>query len=111
MMAFAALHADNIELARSLCLESLRGNQKINHKTGMLSCLLALAEIELVSENISRAARLFAYAKTQLARDSLQLMEPDAASMKRLETNIPGADLQKAHKQVSELSIDELIQE
>ena len=111
MMAFAALHAGNLEQARSLCLESLRGNQKIDHKTGMLACLLALAEIELDSANIERAARLCAYARTQLVRDSLYLMESDAASLKRLEGKLPDQALQNAQKEVSELSLEEMIQE
>jgi hypothetical protein len=111
MMAFAALHAGNREQARSLCLESLRGNQKIDHKTGMLACLLALAEIELDSANIARAACLCAYARTQLVRDSLYLMESDAASLKRLEAKLPDQALQNAQKEVSERSLEEMIQE
>jgi predicted ATPase len=111
MMAYAALHTANIEHARALCIESLRGNQKIGHKTGMLACMIALSEIELISKNISQTARLFLFVKTQLEKDALQLMEPDQATAKRLEIKLSNTNTQKAQQDISGLSMEEMIQE
>jgi hypothetical protein len=38
-------------------------------------------------------------------------MESDAASLKRLEAKLPDQALQNAQKEVSELSLEEMIQE
>ena len=111
MMAYAALHTHDIKHARALCIESLQGNQKIGHTAGMLACLLAFAEIELVSQNTSQAARLFVFVKTRLDKDSLHLMEPDVAAMKRLEVKLSDTDIQKAQEDVSDLPIEELVRE
>jgi tetratricopeptide (TPR) repeat protein len=111
MMAYAALHTANPEQARMLCIESLRGNQKIGHQSGMLACLLALAEIELVSNNISKATRLFVFVKAQLDKHFLRLMEPDQAAMHRLEAKLFDANIQKVQQELSGLSMEEMIRE
>jgi hypothetical protein len=65
----------------------------------------------LVSENISRAARLYAFVKAQLDKDALNLMEPDAAAMKRLEVKLSKTNMPEAQQKVLDLSIEEIIRE
>jgi len=115
MLAYSALQVGDILRASAYCADSLRGNQKIDHKTGMLAGILVRAEIELASKNISKAARLYSFVKSQLAENSLELMEPDKLSLKRLEDNLskkPGKQsLNKTQKEMSGISIEEMIRE
>lgn len=115
MLAYAALHHRDIEAARMYAKESLKGNQAISHKTGMLASLIVLTEIELAGENSVQSMRLFSFVKVQLEKESINLMEPDVFSLKRLTStflkNGVAADLKQIQKEMIGLSIDEIIQE
>jgi len=107
MIAYCALHENNLPRARSFCVESLRGNHKLGHTTGVLACLLALAAIEMAAGNEPQAASLFGYVRTQLEQQSLQLMEPDRAVLQKLEKGFAG----KVDIPIPELSIPDLIRD
>jgi hypothetical protein len=107
MIAYAALHENNIPRARSFCTDSLRGNQKLGHTTGILACLLAFTEIETASRNETLAEQLYGFVKIQLEKESLQLMEPDDAALKMMEKKFPNM----VDKTISELMVENVIKE
>jgi predicted ATPase/transcriptional regulator with XRE-family HTH domain len=102
MMAYAALHEGDLERARALCLESLKGNYELGHTTGVLACLVTMADIELANDHPAVTAKLCALVESQLATHSLILMEPDAKSLGYLQDSI-----QKQSKKKSILDAQE----
>jgi len=99
MMAYSAMKAGDLDLARSYLTESLRGNQKLGHQAGILSCLIAFAELEYMKQNFLISKKLFKYVNEQLQKQQLQLLEPDETARKRLEvlkSNVHSKKLNKA---------------
>jgi len=88
MMAYSALHEGDLERARALCIESLKGNRELGHTTGVIACLVTMADIELANDNPAVTARLCALVESQLQINSLTLMEPDAKSLDYLKSAI-----------------------
>ena len=113
MMGYSAIQAGNIVRARSLMLESLRGNHTQGHTLGQVSCLIALGTCDLREGNISRAVELAGLAENYLQSESQTLMEPDAAALQQL-LNIGREKLGKkafeqAHAQGYSLRLEEAI--
>ena len=88
MMAYAALHEGDLERARALCLESLKANYELGHVTGVLACLVTMADIELANDHPVVTAKLCAVVESQLEANSLALLEPDAKSLEYLQDAI-----------------------
>lgn len=84
MMGYSAVQAGNIIRARSLMLESLRGNHGQGHNLGQVACLIALATCDLREGNISRAVEYAGLAENYLQSESQTLMEPDAMALQQL---------------------------
>jgi predicted ATPase/transcriptional regulator with XRE-family HTH domain len=105
MLAYANIRAGDLERARGYCLESLKGNRIIGHKTGIVACLVCLAEVMLAEGNVSGAANLLRTLGSEISAHSLVLMEPDQKAFARItarlkkpkaalgaEDNIPSLD-------------------
>jgi len=107
MIAYAALHENNISRARSFCADSLRGNLKLGHTTGVLACLLAFAEIEIKVGNEELAGRLYGHVKNQQEKETVQLMEPDVVVLKKLVLRLTGPK----DKAMLSLTIEDVIRE
>ncbi len=88
MMAYSALFDGDIERARTLFIESLKGNHALGHRTGVLACLLGLANMEFVKGNFTSAADLFVFTKNQLQANNSTMLEADEFTLKRLETKL-----------------------
>jgi predicted ATPase/transcriptional regulator with XRE-family HTH domain len=88
MMAYSALHEGDLEQARALCIESLKANRELGHTTGVIACLVTMADIELANDNPVAAARLCTLIESQLQMNSLTLIEPDAKSLNYLKSAI-----------------------
>jgi predicted ATPase/Tfp pilus assembly protein PilF len=88
MMACSALHEGDLERARALCIESLKSNRELGHVTGVLACLVTMADIELANDRPAVAAKLCALVEAQLQINSWTLMEPDAKSLEYLKDAI-----------------------
>ena len=88
MMAYSALHKGDLEQARALCIESLKGNRELGHTTGVIACLVTMADIELANDNPVVAARLYTLIESHLQINSLTLIEPDAKSLDYLKSAI-----------------------
>ena len=114
MLAYSALYAGDIERARTLCLESLKGNQALEHKAGVLACLLTLANIELTRGNVEGSAELFSFVKSQLQGEESRLLESDEFALKRLETKLTNelgkSKLARLHKQAEKVLIGHIYQ-
>lgn len=78
MMAYASMYKGDLPLARTLCLDSLRGNYKLGHKTGVLACLICLAHIEWIGENPDFAVLISNVIKREAEKTALSLLESDA---------------------------------
>ncbi|PWB76533.1 MAG: hypothetical protein C3F07_03575 [Anaerolineales bacterium] len=115
MMAYSSLHNGEIENARMFLTESLRGNQMIDHQTGVLACLIAFSEIELARNNVVLSYKLFTHVKKQIQILQLALMEPDRAALKRLELELrsrgEAVGLPRMQNEIENLTLDEIIQE
>ncbi len=96
MMAYAAMHERDLTHARTLCIESLKGNHKLEHKTGILACLVCLALIEYEDKNFFSAEKILSVIEQETGNVPLSLMEPDAKAYTRLKESInkkiPSAD-------------------
>jgi tetratricopeptide (TPR) repeat protein len=88
MMAYSALHEGDLERARALCIESLKGNREMGHTTGVIACLVTMADIELANDNPAVTAKLCALVESLLQINSLTLMEPDTKSLEYLKSAI-----------------------
>ncbi len=88
MMAYSAIHEGDLERARALCIESLKSNRELGHTTGVIACLVTMADIELADDNPVGTARLCALIESQLQINSLTLMEPDVKSLEYLKSAI-----------------------
>jgi predicted ATPase/transcriptional regulator with XRE-family HTH domain len=88
MMAYAALHAGDLERARALCIESLKANRELGHDSGVLACAVTMADIELANDNPAVTAKLCALVESQLQLNSLTLLAPDAKSLEYLKSVI-----------------------
>jgi tetratricopeptide (TPR) repeat protein len=102
MMAYAALHEGDLERARALCLESLKGNYELGHTTGVLACLVTMADIELANDHPTVTAKLCALVESQLATHSLTLMEPDAKLLAYLQDVIQKQSKKKSIQDAQE---------
>jgi predicted ATPase/DNA-binding XRE family transcriptional regulator len=115
MMAYSALHDGDLERARSLCMEGLQGNRALNHKGGMLACLLALSHIEFANGDVMQAARLFAFVKTQVQKESITLLECDVFALEHLELKLGGelskSKLSKVYKEAGEVLLEHIYQQ
>jgi len=110
MLAYALAEQGELSQARAYCMESLKGNQAIDHKTGVVACLVCMANIVFREGNIASARNLVAFLKAEIAVSALNLMEPDQKTLEylgreleivdSLEGNIP--DLKKV---LSELGL------
>ena len=114
MMAYSALYAGEIEQARTYCIESLKGNHTLGHKTGVLACLLAMAAIEEAQGNLVKSAELFTFVKRRLKDERAIMLEVDEFALKRLElklTNELGkTNLAKIYKEAEEVLIEQIYQ-
>ncbi len=112
MMAYSALYAGNMERARTLCIESLKGNHALGHKTGVLACLLTLADIELAQADLTSSAELYAFVKRQLQAEESTLLESDEFALKRVENKLTNklgrSKLAKVYKETEEVSIGQI---
>jgi predicted ATPase len=112
MMAYSALYATDLEKARTLCIESLKGNHALGHKTGVLACLLLMANIEAAKGNLIGSADLYAFIKRQLHAETSFMLESDSFSLQRLELNLINelgeSNLKKIIKNSNGLSIEQI---
>ena len=115
MMAYAALHEGDLERARALCLESLKGNYELGHTTGMLACLVTMADIELANDHPAVTAKLCALVESQLEANSLTLLEPDVKSLEYLQDAIKEQSkkksIQDAQEQGTKITLAEALAE
>ena len=86
MMGYSAIHARNMIRARTLILESLKGNRGQGHVLGQLACLIALATCEMMEENATKAVTLAGLAENQVQAETESLLEPDAIALAHLLT-------------------------
>jgi tetratricopeptide (TPR) repeat protein len=84
MLGYAAIQAGNRVRARSLIVESLRGNRAQGHVPGQLACLIALGTFEIAEGNAVKAVTFAGLAENYLQAESQSLMEPDAVALNRL---------------------------
>ncbi|HEX6035916.1 MAG TPA: hypothetical protein VFY83_15875, partial [Anaerolineales bacterium] len=84
MMGYSAIHARNMIRARTLILESLKGNRGQGHVLGQLACLIALATCEMMEENVTKAVTLAGFAETHKQTEAESLLEPDAMALSHL---------------------------
>lgn len=84
MMGYSAIQAGNLVRARSLILESLKGNRAQGHIPGQLACLIALGRYELGAENAIKAVTLAGLANHYLRTESQTLLEPDMMALDEL---------------------------
>ena len=112
LLAYSALSAGDLERARTLGIESLKGNHALGHKTGVLACLLALAHIEAATGNFIHAAELYSFIKIQLNKAKSTLLESDAFALSRLELKLmqkPGKlKLAKIYKDTDKVLIEQI---
>ena len=88
MMAYAALHEGDLQQARALCIESIKGNRELGHLTGVIAGLVTIADIELANDHPDVTTKLCALIEYQLQSNSLTLLEPDAKSLEYLQSAI-----------------------
>lgn len=88
MLAYALIQENDLPSARAYCMESLKGNKGIGHKTGIIACLVCLAEIIYSEGNITAAQNLLATIEAEIATHSISLMEPDTKALERLRSNL-----------------------
>jgi len=86
MMGYSAIHAGNRIRARSLIIESLKGNHAQGHIPGQLACLIALATFEIAEGNTVKAVTFAGLVENYLQAESQSLMEPDTMALDRLLT-------------------------
>jgi predicted ATPase/transcriptional regulator with XRE-family HTH domain len=86
MMGYSAIHAGNGVRARSLIIESLKGNRAQAHILGQLACLIALATCDMMEGNLAKAVTLAGLAQNYLQTESQSLMEPDTMALDRILT-------------------------
>jgi hypothetical protein len=86
MMGYSAIHAGNVIRARTLIMESLKGNRDLGHISGQLACLVALGTCESVEGNVQKALTLAALVDHYLHAEAHVLMEPDRVALKHLLT-------------------------
>ncbi len=84
MMAYASMHEGDLSLARTLCIDSLKGNYKLGHTTGVLACLICLAHIEWTGEHADLAVLISNIIKREAAKAPFVLLESDAKAYKIL---------------------------
>lgn len=84
MMGYSAIHAGNVVRARSLIIESLKGNHALGHVPGELACLIALGRCELAEGNVIKAVTFAGLAENYLQTESQTLMEPDTMALDAL---------------------------
>jgi predicted ATPase/DNA-binding XRE family transcriptional regulator len=84
MLGYAAVQAGNRVRARSLIIESLKGNRAQGHVSGQLACLVALGTFEIAEGNAVKAVTLAGLVENYLQAESQSLMEPDAVALDRL---------------------------
>ena len=84
MMGYSAIQAGNLVRARSLILESLKGNRAQGHVLGQLACLIALGRWEMETGNIVKAVRFAGLAESYLHNESQMLLEPDMMALDHL---------------------------
>lgn len=84
MQAYAYIKENDLPQARAHCIDSLKGNQFIGHKTGVLAGLICLAAILLAEGNDTEAKRLLYTIQSEIAAKSISLMEPDEKAFDEL---------------------------
>ena len=84
MMGYSAIHAGNVVRARSLIIESLKGNRTQGHISGQLACLIALGTCDMQEGNVDKAVKFAGLAQNYLHVGSQSLMEPDAVALEHL---------------------------
>jgi predicted ATPase len=84
MLGYSAIQAGNRVRARSLIIESLRGNRAQGHIPGQLACLIALGTFEIAEGNAVKAVTFAGLVENYLQSESQSLMEPDAVALNRL---------------------------
>jgi predicted ATPase len=87
MLGYSAIHAGNGVRARSLMIESLKGNRAQGHVSGQLACLVALGTLEIAEGNAVKAVTFAGLVENYLQAESQSLMEPDAVALNRLLTS------------------------
>jgi len=86
MLGYAAVQAGNRVRARSLIIESLKGNRAQGHVSGQLACLVALGTFEIAEGNAIKAVTFAGLVENYLQAESQSLMEPDAVALDRILT-------------------------
>jgi predicted ATPase len=86
MLGYSAIHAGNRIRARSLIMESLKGNRAQGHVSGQLACLIALGTFEIAEGNAVKAVTFAGLVENYLQAESQSLMEPDTLALNRLLT-------------------------
>jgi non-specific serine/threonine protein kinase len=81
MMGYSAIQAGNAVRARSLIIESLKGNRALGHRPGQLACLIALGRCELSEGNVIKAVTFAGLAQNYLRTEPQTLMEPDTMAL------------------------------
>jgi non-specific serine/threonine protein kinase len=87
MLGYSAIHAGNRIRARSLIMESLKGNRAQGHVSGQLACLIALGTYEIAEGNAVKAVTFAGLVENYLQAESQSLMEPDTLALNRLLTH------------------------
>jgi len=84
MMGYSAIQAGNAVRARSLIIDSLKGNRALGHIPGQLACLIALGRCELSEGNVIKAVTFAGLAVNYLRIEAQTLMEPDTMALDHL---------------------------
>jgi len=113
MMGYSAINAGNLVRARTLIVESLKGNRGLDHLPGQLACLVAIGICELAQENIEKATTYAAFVENRINAEAIALMEPDANALNKLLATAKDKLGNKSFKQILEksksLRLEELI--
>lgn len=103
MMAYASRQTGDLSLSRSLCMESLQGNYKLGHKTGILASLICYTSIEVSENNMDFAATLFYSITDELNKAKSSLLEADEKAYKKLADSFSAAAPAKHQLSIREI--------
>jgi predicted ATPase len=104
MMGYSAIKAGNLVRARTLIMESLKGNRGQNHFPGQLACLVAIGAWELAQDNIEKALTYAALVENRINTEAIPLLEPDTIALNKLITTGKNKMGGKSFKQLIEKS-------
>jgi predicted ATPase len=113
MMGYSAIQAGNVVRARSLIIESLKGNRAQGQSPGQLACLIALGTCDMQEGKVDKAVTFAGLAQNYLQAGSQSLMEPDAVALGHLlslgKEKLGKKSFEKAMAQGQSLKMEDVI--